>query len=184
MAGYFGDDGGGSAGSPCARPRAQRPPEADGAAAGRLLANLIDASSIRPAPHDSQPWRLVWARRGTARFTAVTALMAGRPSWADDASAFGLLAANRRCGHADRPAPLFASARSFDPVSAWLGVAIGKRISGFYTRGAAGLDWDGAARELEVPEDFSVEAAIAIGAVRDGRRDILVGRETERSRLN
>ena len=58
---------------------------------------------------------------------------------------------------------------SFDAGAAWENLALQGSLMGLVTHGMEGFDYEKAKKELEIPDEYQVEAMIAIG--RPGRKD-------------
>ena len=52
---------------------------------------------------------------------------------------------------------------SFDAGSAWMSLALEATSRGLVAHGMEGFDYQKAKKDLEIPEDYNVEAMIAIG---------------------
>ncbi len=130
-------------------------PEAD-------LAAIIEAARWAPSAMNHQPWRFLYARRGDenwARFLDL--LLPGNSVWASSASVLFFVLSETHMG--ERP----SHTHSFDAGTAWAMLAIQASMLGYHTHGMAGVDFARAAQELDVPERFKIEAAIALGRIGD-----------------
>ena len=56
---------------------------------------------------------------------------------------------------------------SFDAGAAWMSFALQAQMRGWYTHGMVGVDFDRAFADLDVPQGFRVECAIALGRIGD-----------------
>ena len=72
-----------------------------------------------------------------------------------------------------------SATHSFDTGSAWGYLALQASISGWHAHGMAGFDKERARVELDVPAEYSVEAAVVIGKLGDKSAlpEVLQGRE-------
>ena len=131
------------------------------------LMTLFEAARWAPSSYNSQPWRFVWARRGTAHFDTLLGLLTGpNPDWSRDASALVVIVSSETM-MAGKPEPVPSRTHSFDAGSAWMSLALQAHLLGWHTHGMAGLNLAEAADKLRVPLGFTVEAAIAIGKLGD-----------------
>jgi hypothetical protein len=75
-------------------------------------------------------------------------------------------------------------AHSFDTGAAWSNLALQATAQGWHAHGMVGFDMPRAAVELGVPDDYRVEAAIAIGRQGDKAMlpEALQGRESPNAR--
>ena len=132
------------------------------------LMTMFEAARWSPSSYNSQPWRIVWARKGTAHFDTLLGLLTGQnPAWAKDASALAIIASSKTMMVPNKDEPVPSHSHSFDAGAAWMSLALQARMLGWHTHGMVGVDWDKAARELGIPDGFRLEAAIAIGRIGD-----------------
>ncbi|KKB63886.1 hypothetical protein WM40_09570 [Robbsia andropogonis] len=132
------------------------------------LLTLIEAARWAPSAYNSQPWRFVYARRGTPQFASLLAcLVEFNQSWAKHASALVFVVSNSvmRPPGGDKDVP--SRSHSFDAGAAWAFLALQAAKLGWYTHGMTGVDFDKAFVDLGVPAGFHVEAALAIGRLGD-----------------
>jgi cation diffusion facilitator family transporter len=124
---------------------------------------FLEAARWAPSSSNSQPWRFVFARRGTPHWDRLFGLLDDfNRSWAHSASA--LLIVISKHSYIDRrgkeaPAPC----HTFDTGTAWGYLALQASLSGWHAHGMAGFDREKAVIDLGVPAGYTVEAAVAIG---------------------
>ena len=127
--------------------------------ADRELMSLFEAARWAPSSGNVQPWRFLYARRGTEHFDSFYGLLApANQVWCARAAVLMVIvsAKNRDNGKPNRT-------HTFCTGSAWMSLALQASQMGLVAHGMAGFDYDRAARELGVPDDFQVEAMCAIG---------------------
>lgn len=128
------------------------------------LMTMFEAARWAPSSYNSQPWRFVWARQGTAHFETFLGLLTGaNPEWCRDASALVFVASSETMTIPNKPDPVPSLTHSFDAGAGWMSLAIQAHLLGWHTHGMVGLNFAEAAGVLKVPTGFRVEAAIAIG---------------------
>ena len=123
------------------------------------LLPLFEAARWAPSAHNFQPWRMLYALRGTPHWPRFLDLL--NPSnqvWAQRGGALVLFIARRNYDNG-KPCPT----HSYDAGAAWLGFALQAFASGFAVHGLQGFDYQRARLELAVPEAFSVEAMAVVG---------------------
>lgn len=123
------------------------------------LLPLFEAARWAPSAHNFQPWRMLYALRGTPHWQRFFDLL--NPSnqvWAARGGALVLFIARRHYDNG-KPCPTHA----YDAGAAWFGFALQAFANGFAVHGLQGFDYERARRELSVPEDFSVEAMAVVG---------------------
>ncbi|ABR62045.1 nitroreductase [Sinorhizobium medicae] len=131
-----------------------------------LLA-LFEAARWAPSASNLQPWRFVYARRGTGHFARLlSTLDEGNQRWAKNASALVIiLSKTHRTTSTGEVRPAYTHA--FDTGAAWFALALQTQLSGWHAHAMAGVDREKAIQVLGVPEHYRVEAAVAIGRIAD-----------------
>lgn len=130
--------------------------------------SFLEAARWAPSSYNSQPWRFVYARRGTPQWDGLLGLLNDfNRSWADKASVLIIVLSKTTFTPPGAAAPGPAPTHSFDTGSAWAYLALQASLSGWHAHGMAGFDKEKTRTELGVPADFAVEAAIAIGKIGD-----------------
>jgi len=128
-------------------------PEAD-------LMSLFEAAKWAPSSFNNQPWRFLYARRGSAAWPLFLDLLVPfNQGWAKDASVLVVALSNRLFDHNRKP----SNTHSFDAGAAWATLALQASLKGYAAHGMEGLDYDKARTVLEVPPEFAIEAMIVIG---------------------
>ncbi|MFC0407337.1 nitroreductase family protein [Roseomonas elaeocarpi] len=128
------------------------------------LLTMIEAGGWAASSYNSQPWRFLYARRGTAHWDKFLALLNPfNQSWAKNASALVILVSNSlmQPPGADKPVP--SHSHSLDAGAAAGNFALQATRMGWQAHGMVGFDLERAFTELNVPQGYRVEAAYAIG---------------------
>jgi nitroreductase len=124
------------------------------------LMSLFEAARWAPSSFNNQPWRFLYARRGTESWPLFLALLVPfNQSWAKDASVLVLVLSNTQFDHHGKP----SATHSFDAGAAWGSLALQASIKGYAAHGMEGLDYDKARADLGVPPEFAVECMVALG---------------------
>jgi nitroreductase len=150
------------------------------------LLTMLEAGRWAASSYNSQPWRFLWARRGTAHWQKfLDLLIPFNQSWAKDASALIVLVSNTMMRPPGAPADVPSHSHSLDAGAASGYVALQASRMGWYAHGMVGFDMPRAATELKVPAGFRVEAAYAIGKLGDKSKlpEMLQAREQPSPRL-
>ncbi len=132
-----------------------------------LLA-MIEAARWAPSSYNSQPWRFLYALRGSAHWDGFLGLLnEHNRSWAQHAGAMVVLASNSlmRPPGAEREVP--SHSHSLDAGAASANFALQATRMGWQAHGMVGFDRERAFAELRVPQGYRVEAAYAVGRVGD-----------------
>lgn len=136
------------------------------------LLSFIEAASWAPSSFNAQPWRFVYGLQGTAGFEAIFgALKEFNQSWAHRASALVAVISAKRWVAPGASAPSDISSHSLDTGAAWGFLALQAQAAGWNAHGIGGFDRQVLREALAVPEDFHLEAVVAIG--RQGDKSIL-----------
>ncbi|CAN7614780.1 nitroreductase family protein [Phenylobacterium sp. LjRoot219] len=145
----------------------------DGAAVGEpALAAILEAARWAPSASNAQPWRFIYAIRGEAEWERFVGLLKpNNAAWARNAGALVFI-----CSDSEKPArgeapPQPSRTHSFDAGAAWALMALQATALGFHAHAIAGFDHQRARGELQVPDHFKLEAAVAIG--RGGDKTLL-----------
>jgi nitroreductase len=126
------------------------------------LLSLFEAARWAPSSANVQPWRFIYAKRDTPEWLPVfDTLMPGNQRWADKASALVVVLSDL---HMQRGNDRVVSAwHSFDAGAAWMSFALQAHALGWATHGMGGFFPDKVRANLAVPDDFAIDAVIAVG---------------------
>ena len=128
------------------------------------LMSLFEAARWAPSSYNNQPWRMLYARRESKHWPLFFDLLVEfNQSWVKNAAALVLFISRTHFDFNGEPAPT----HSFDTGSAWENLALQGWLKGFVVHGMQGFDYERARTELNVPEEFQVEAMAAIGIAAD-----------------
>jgi nitroreductase len=138
----------------------------------KVLFSLFEAARWAPSSFNSQPWRFLYAKRGTAWFDTFFGLLNERNQmWAKNSAALIVLVSKTTMMVPGRTEAVPARNHSFDTGAAWSNFAHQAALSGWSAHGIAGFDAERARTELNIPPEYHVDAAIAVG--RHGDKSIL-----------
>jgi len=131
---------------------------------------IFEAAGWAPSAFNYQPWRFLYAAHGDANWDHfVSLLMPFNAAWAKSAGALVFIVSDTQMRGPNGAQP--SRSHSFDAGAAWALLALQATALGYHTHGMAGVDFARAQAELGVPDDFRIEAAVAIG--RRASADIL-----------
>ncbi len=134
------------------------------------LMTIFEAARWSPSAFNTQPWRLLYAKRESAdweRFLSL--LIPWNQGWAHNASVLIYLCSDTLMESKGKTSP--SHTHSFDTGAAWASMALQATMLGYYAHGMAGVEWDRVREALKVPGRFRVDAACVIGRV--GSLDVL-----------
>ena len=129
---------------------------------------LFEAARWAPSSYNGQPWRFLYARRDSKHWDRFFNLMVEfNQSWTKHAAVLMVVVSRKTFEWNDELAPT----HSFDAGAAWQNLALQASRMGLVCHGMQGFDYEKARIDLKVPDEFQVEAMIAVG--RPGRREDL-----------
>jgi nitroreductase len=145
------------------------------------LMTLFEAARWAPSSYNNQPWRILYARRGTEHWQLFFDLLADfNKAWAKEAAALLLFVSKETFDFNGEP----SVTHSFDTGSAWENLALQGWLKGLVVHGMQGFDYERARTVMNIPEGFRVEAMAAVGKPGDvgALPDTLRERETPSGR--
>ena len=126
------------------------------------LLTILEAARWAPSSYNSQPWRFVYAHRGTPAWDRLFGLLvAGNQGWAAQAAVLLVLAS--KVTMAPRGTEMESHSHSADAGAAWQNLSLQAVRMGWHTHGMVGFDIPRAATELGIPDGYRVEMMIAVG---------------------
>ena len=132
------------------------------------LKTMLEAARWAPSSYNSQPWRFIYALRGTPHWERFLDLLVPfNRSWAENASALIILVSNSLMLPPGAEKEVPSHSHSLDAGAASGYFALQASMMGWYVHGMVGFDMDRAFAELNVPKGYRVEAAYAVGRLGD-----------------
>ena len=133
----------------------------------KTLLTLFEAARWAPSANNNQPWRFIYARRNTKHWETFFQLLAeGNQVWAKNAAVLIVIISKTTF---DNGKPSIT--HSFDAGAAWVSLALQGSLAGLVIHGMQGFDYDKAKKILRIPDEYQVEAMIAVG--KKGRKEDL-----------
>ena len=124
------------------------------------LMRLFEAARWAPSSGNAQPWRFVYARRGAPDWERFLGLLdEGNQLWAS-AAAVLIIVLSRTVREKDGSP---SRTHAFDAGAAWENLALQGTAQGLVVHGMAGFDYDRARDVARVPEEYAVQAMVAVG---------------------
>ncbi len=121
---------------------------------------LFEAARWAPSSYNNQPWRFLYAKRNTAHWDKFFNLMVPfNQSWAKNAACLVVIISKKTFDHNGKP----CDTHSFDTGAAWMSLALEGTHKGYVVHGMQGFDYAKAKTVLNIPDDYQVEAMVAIG---------------------
>jgi nitroreductase len=124
------------------------------------LATLFEAARWAPSSYNEQEWRFLYAHRQGAHWATFFDLLAeGNRAWCHQAGVLVVVLSHEVFARNGKPNRV----HSFDTGAAFENLALQGSAMGLVVHGMMGFDYDRARTALQVPEDYAVEAMVAIG---------------------
>jgi nitroreductase len=121
---------------------------------------LFEAARWAPSSYNNQPWRILYAHRDTEQWPWFFDLLVEfNQGWARNAGALLLFISKTTFDMSGEP----SVTHSFDTGAAWENLALQGWLKGLVVHGMQGFDYERARTDLNVPEDYRVEAMVAVG---------------------
>jgi nitroreductase len=127
---------------------------------GDELMTLFEAARWAPSTYNEQEWRFLYARRDTPHWqTFFDLLMDANKVWCQRAAVLVVVLSHKIFERNGKPNPV----HTFDTGAAFENLALQGAAMGLVVHGMAGFDRDKARASLSVPDEYAVEAMIALG---------------------
>ena len=125
------------------------------------LKTIFEAGRWAASSYNEQPWRFFVARKsdGPSYDKLLQLLVPANQAWAKNAPVLVIMAAKKTFSHSG--APNYYALH--DAGQALAHVFLQARALGLYAHGMAGFDRERARKELALPDDYDVAAALALG---------------------
>lgn len=121
---------------------------------------LFEAARWAPSSYNAQPWRMLYALRDGTEWPSFFELLAqSNKTWAHKAGALVLFVSKKINDRTGQP----SLTHSFDTGAAWAFFALQGYLKGYVVHGMQGFDYAGAQAKLHIPDQFRVEAIVAVG---------------------
>jgi nitroreductase len=121
---------------------------------------LLEAARWAPSTYNEQEWRFLYAHRDTPPWqTFFDLLMEANQTWCKNAGVLVVVASHKVFERNGKPNPV----HTFDAGAAFENFALQATAMDLIVHGMAGFDRDKARKDLRVPDDYEVEAMVAVG---------------------
>ena len=128
------------------------------------LKALFEAARWAPSSYNNQSWRFIYSTYEDEEFEDFVGLLDEfNESWADSSYALIVLASKTTFDHNGQE----SITHSFDTGAAWENLALEAARRGLVAHGMQGFDYEKAKEVLDIPDEFEVEAMIAVGSKED-----------------
>jgi len=124
------------------------------------LMALFEAARWAPSSYNNQPWRFLYAKKNSPAWPVFFNLMIEfNQGWTKNAAVLVVVISTKNFEHNGKP----AHTHSFDTGAAWMALALEGCWKGYAVHGMEGFDFEKAKKDLNIPDNYQVEAMIAIG---------------------
>ena len=124
------------------------------------LMRLFEAARWAPSTYNEQEWRFLYARPDSEHWSTFFGLLVEQnQAWCDKAAVLGVVLSRKVFAKNGKPNPV----NVFDSGIAYENLALQGAAMGLVVHGMSGFDFDRARSELNVPEDYNVNAMFAVG---------------------
>lgn len=121
---------------------------------------LFEAARWAPSTYNEQEWRFLYATRDTPHWPRFFELLVeANQAWCKEAAVLVVVLSHTVFERNGKPNPV----HTFDAGAAFENLALQGAAMGLVVHGMAGFDRDKARRDLKIPDDYAVEAMIALG---------------------
>lgn len=124
------------------------------------LDQLFEAARWAPSCFNAQPWKIFYARRNDQYWQDYFDLLVEfNQGWCQQAGCLIVLATDTLFPHNQE----FSPTHSFDCGAAWQNLALQGSALDLVIHGMAGFDYEAAHALLNLPENYAVQAMVAVG---------------------
>lgn len=124
------------------------------------LMSLLEAARWAPSSFNNQPWRFLYAyKTGPYWDIFFNLLVDANKIWVKNAAVLILVISRKNFEYNNLP----SRTHSFDAGSAWENLALQAVYSNLAVHALEGFDYEAARTQLHIPDNYSIEAMIAVG---------------------
>jgi len=119
------------------------------------LMRMFEAARWAMSSMNNQPWRFLYALRNTRHWEKFFGLLTpNNQAWCKNAAALIVVVSKKTFDHSGKP----SRTHTYDTGAAWYSFALQGTMMGLVVHGMQGFDYDKAASELGVTDEYEVEA--------------------------
>lgn len=124
------------------------------------LMALFEAARWTPSSFNGQPWRFIYAQKKTPHWLKFFDLLVdSNKQWVEKASVLVLVISYNLFSHNHKT----ARTHSFDTGAAWMALTLEATYRDLVAHAMEGFDYTKAKEVFSIPDDYTVEAMIAVG---------------------
>jgi nitroreductase len=122
-----------------------------------VLLSVLEAARFAPSAFNFQPWRFIVARTQEERAKFLPFLIDFNRAWCEKVPVLILIVSQSSSENGPFPS------HAFDAGAAWGALAHEAVRKGLVTHAMTGFDFDKAREALNVPEEYAIQALVALG---------------------
>ena len=131
------------------------------------LKALFEAARWAPSSYNNQSWRFLYATHEDEEFGKFKELLNEfNEKWASSAYSLILIVSKKTFDHNGEE----SITHSFDTGAAWQNLALEAADRGLVAHGMQGFNYEKAKNTLDIPDEYQVEAMVAVGSMEDERK--------------
>lgn len=123
------------------------------------LNSIFEAARWAPSANNLQPWRFIVGQTEEERKAFLSVLFEGNVAWCERVPVFVAVVSKTTVNEEGDKNPFY----SFDTGAAWGFLALEAYRQGLITHGMGGFDREKAREVLNIPDEYDIEAIIAVG---------------------
>ena len=124
------------------------------------LMSLFEAARWAPSSRNNQPWRFIFAKRDSPEWDNLFNLLVEKnQQWCKRAAVLIVVISKNIFDYQSLP----NLTHSFDTGSAWQSLALQGSLNNLVVHGMAGFDYEKSKKELNIPDEYTVEMMFAVG---------------------
>jgi len=124
------------------------------------LMSLFEAARWAPSSFNNQSWRFLYSLKDSDTWDIYfNLLLEGNQTWAKNAAALIVIISKTTFDYNGKPTKTHA----FDTGAAWQNLALQGSINGLVIHGMQGFDYERAKSELNIPDEYEVQAMAVVG---------------------
>ena len=128
------------------------------------LKSLFEAARWAPSSYNNQSWRFIYTTYEDEQFSEFVDLLGEfNADWAEPGYALIVIVSKTTFDHNGEE----SITHSFDTGAAWQNLALEAARRGLVAHGMQGFDYEKAREKLDIPEEYEVEAMVAVGSQED-----------------
>lgn len=124
------------------------------------LFSLFEAARWAPSSYNNQPWRFVYAKKGSEHWDKFFDLLVDfNQQWCKNAAVLIVIVSKETFDYNNKT----SKTHSFDTGAAWMSLALQGSLQGLVVHGMEGFDYNKTKEIFHISDAYQIEAMIAVG---------------------